>query len=279
MQSNRAKKILMMSPLVVLLMILPQLITAFSGGPLDGKTGAPGEGSCMDCHLNSSGGNGSLNLSGVPQNYELNQAYTLTVTIEDPGQKRWGFEATASDDNNNGAGAFNVTDAVNTQLSDNASPSKDYMKHTSTGTFNNTLDGPVSWDFDWQAPASDIGTVTFYVASNAANGNFNNTGDFIYFTSESSAAPLITCQGTCGNANNDGSVNVSDAVYIINYVFVGGAAPQPVLACGNANNDGSVNVSDAVYVINYVFVGGNPPGDCNPGVWDNDGGDCCVFIL
>jgi hypothetical protein len=85
------------------------------------------------------------------------------------------------------------------------------------------------------------------------------------------------CQGKCGDANNDGSVNVSDAVYIINFVFVGGSEPQPVLACGDANSDGTVNVSDAVMIINYVFVGGTQPGDCSPGSPNWYNGDCCVF--
>jgi len=58
----------------------------------------------------------------------------------------------------------------------------------------------------------------------------------------------------CADANSDGSVNVSDAVYIINYVFVGGPAPAP-LEAGDANLDGSVNVSDAVAIVNYVFTG------------------------
>jgi hypothetical protein len=86
------------------------------------------------------------------------------------------------------------------------------------------------------------------------------------------------CQGICGDANADGAVNVSDAVYIINYVFVGGGEPLPVLACGDANSDGVVNVSDAVWIINYVFVGGGPPGDCSPGSpnWYNS--DCCPFV-
>jgi hypothetical protein len=69
------------------------------------------------------------------------------------------------------------------------------------------------------------------------------------------APPVI-----CGDANNDTSVNVSDAVSIINYVFVGGAAPSPYEA-GDANCDATVNVSDAVWIINYVFVGGNSPCD------------------
>lgn len=85
------------------------------------------------------------------------------------------------------------------------------------------------------------------------------------------------CQGRCGNANGDASVNVSDAVYMINYVFVGGEAPRPVMACGNANGDSSTNVSDAVYIINFVFVGGQAPGDCHPGIWGPQGGDCCAY--
>jgi hypothetical protein len=85
------------------------------------------------------------------------------------------------------------------------------------------------------------------------------------------------CEGICGDANSDATVNVSDAVYIINYVFVGGGAPVP-LACGDANSDGTVNVSDAVYIINYVFVGGGAPGDCNPGSANWTDGDCCPFV-
>jgi Dockerin type I domain len=86
------------------------------------------------------------------------------------------------------------------------------------------------------------------------------------------------CQGICGDANNDGMVNVSDAVWIINYVFQGGAEPQPVLACGDANSDSASALSDAVWIINYVFVGGDPPGDCSPGspLWPD--GDCCPFV-
>jgi len=58
----------------------------------------------------------------------------------------------------------------------------------------------------------------------------------------------------CADANSDGLVNVSDAVYIVNFVFVGGPAPVP-LEAGDANLDGSVNVSDAVTIVNYIFQG------------------------
>jgi hypothetical protein len=122
-----------------------------------------------------------------------------------------------------------------------------------------------------------VGVITFYLAGNAANGNFANSGDFIYSTSVSSPPPVPQCAGICGDANNDNSVNVSDAVHIINYVFIGGSEPLPVLACGDANTDASVNVSDAVSIINYVFIGGGIPGDCSPGSPNWYNGDCCPF--
>ena len=71
---------------------------------------------------------------------------------------------------------------------------------------------------------------------------------------------LINCVSyKCGDANEDGEINVGDAVYIINYVFKSGPAPLPFPCCGDVNDDGEVNVGDAVYLINYVFKGGDPP--------------------
>ncbi len=70
-----------------------------------------------------------------------------------------------------------------------------------------------------------------------------------------------------GDANNDSTVNVGDAVYMINYVFKGGPPPA-VLPEADANGDCTLNVGDAVYLINYVFKGGDDP-ICNEEcVWD-----------
>jgi hypothetical protein len=65
----------------------------------------------------------------------------------------------------------------------------------------------------------------------------------------------------CGDASGDEIVNVSDAVYIINYIFAGGDPPDP-LESADVNCDGEVNVSDAVYIINFIFSGGFDP--CDP---------------
>ncbi len=66
----------------------------------------------------------------------------------------------------------------------------------------------------------------------------------------------------CGDADASGSVNVSDAVYLIQYIFAAGPAPLPLLA-GDADCSVSINVTDAVYLIQYIFAGGPTPGaDC-----------------
>lgn len=61
-----------------------------------------------------------------------------------------------------------------------------------------------------------------------------------------------------GDANDDGGVNVGDAVYLINWIFKGGPYPVNLLEA-DVNCDGNPNVGDAVYLINYVFKGGEEP--------------------
>jgi hypothetical protein len=140
----------------------------------------------VGCHnsfdLNS--GDGSLSIDNIPSQYNPEQLYTLTVTIQDPGQERWGFEITVLDSSNNMAGSLSVADSTNTQLS--SSSGRQYIKHTTAGTFDGTTDGPVSWSFNWLAPEPGTGTITFYAAGNAANSGTSNKQDYIYTTSASS---------------------------------------------------------------------------------------------
>ena len=62
----------------------------------------------------------------------------------------------------------------------------------------------------------------------------------------------------CGDATGDATVNISDAVYLIAYIFAGGSTPNPLLS-GDANCDSAVNISDAVYLIAYIFSSGPAP--------------------
>ncbi|MGB5107522.1 MAG: dockerin type I domain-containing protein [Candidatus Zixiibacteriota bacterium] len=62
----------------------------------------------------------------------------------------------------------------------------------------------------------------------------------------------------CGDADGNDIVTISDAVYLINYIFSGGPAPSPLLSA-DADCNGIVTISDAVYLINYIFAGGPAP--------------------
>lgn len=61
-----------------------------------------------------------------------------------------------------------------------------------------------------------------------------------------------------GDANGDDTVDVGDIVFLINYIFKAGQAPNPG-AVGDANGDCMVNIADAVYLVNYVFHAGPEP--------------------
>ena len=58
----------------------------------------------------------------------------------------------------------------------------------------------------------------------------------------------------CGDVNNDGSANITDAVHIISYIFSGGPPPNPLFV-GDVNCDGITNISDPIYLIGYIFSG------------------------
>jgi hypothetical protein len=62
-----------------------------------------------------------------------------------------------------------------------------------------------------------------------------------------------------GDANGDWVVDPSDVVYLINYLFKNGPAPDP-LWTGDCNGDELVDPADVVYLINYLFRNGPPPG-------------------
>lgn len=61
-----------------------------------------------------------------------------------------------------------------------------------------------------------------------------------------------------GDATGNRFVDLSDIIYLVNYVFKGGPAPSPIVA-GDVNGDCDVNLSDIIFLVNYVFKGGAMP--------------------
>ncbi|MEM7165067.1 MAG: dockerin type I repeat-containing protein [Planctomycetota bacterium] len=61
-----------------------------------------------------------------------------------------------------------------------------------------------------------------------------------------------------GDVTADGSVNLTDAIGILAYLFNSAPAPTP-LQRADSNGDGSYNLVDATYVLGYLFTLGPPP--------------------
>ena len=70
------------------------------------------------------------------------------------------------------------------------------------------------------------------------------------------------------------SLKQADAVFLLNFTFLGGEAPPCRAAC-DANGDGDTgSVTDAVVILNFFFLGGGPPAApypaCGPGALPSD---------
>jgi hypothetical protein len=133
--------------------------------------------------------------------------------------------------------------------------------------------GPQSTDLSgeqlkWQVITSSGGTAAgggFTLSSslgqtavgNGASGSFHLINGFL----QTFGATVAPCT-RCGDANNDGSTDISDVVFVIAYIFSGGAAPgecNTPHGIGDANGSGDVDISDVVYLIAYIFSGGLAP--------------------
>jgi len=70
------------------------------------------------------------------------------------------------------------------------------------------------------------------------------------------AEVLVTVRG---DVNKDNKKNLTDIIYLVNYIFKGGTAPDPK-ELGDVNcSGGSPGLPDIIYMVNFVFKGGPPP--------------------
>jgi formylglycine-generating enzyme required for sulfatase activity len=66
-----------------------------------------------------------------------------------------------------------------------------------------------------------------------------------------------------GDSDTNGVLNLTDAIYTLNFLFLGGPTPA-CLDAVDADDNGQLNLTDAVYTLNHLFLGGSPPPDPGP---------------
>lgn len=63
------------------------------------------------------------------------------------------------------------------------------------------------------------------------------------------------CTLGCGDTDGSASINLLDALHIIDYLYKGGAAPI-LFAAADVNGSGTLNLLDVTYFINYLYKAG-----------------------
>ena len=94
-----------------------------------------------------------------------------------------------------------------------------------------------------------------------ANGVLDNCDIASGFSLDSDGSGVPDeCEGMryiSGDSNGDGAVDVGDGIFVLDYLFAGGAST--CLDASDANGDGAVDIGDAIFVLTYLFSGGVAP--------------------
>lgn len=168
-------------------MIQADLTEIMSFGAPPSSTGAPGEISCAETGCHDDG--------PIPQNHESHtlsietrdgafipgDTALITVHVQDPEVKRFGFQLTAINENGKAIGEFLITDSMHTQIMQNHVDLKDreYVTYTKAGTLASQT-GKHSWTFKWIIPQTQSSFARFYLATVSANNDNRDKGDRVF---------------------------------------------------------------------------------------------------
>lgn len=160
--------------------------TVYPEQPPPAHTGGFAEPTCHRCHfdngLNEAGG--ALRIDGVPAVYDTARTYRLRVVLGRAAMGKAGFQLSARFAEGERAGK---QAGVIAPLDDRVAVLRDssgvqYVYQTAAGTGLAAPD-TASWTFTWTAPGAHE-PVVFHVASNAANDDASEFGDFVYTTEQ-----------------------------------------------------------------------------------------------
>jgi hypothetical protein len=111
-----------------------------------------------------------------------------------------------------------------------------------------------------------------YVINGLLPGTYTVTASMVMYHDGSYPDPVGVVSGNVdginidlpsvqvGDVTGEGTIDVTDVLFLINYLYIDGPAPVPLMT-GDANCDGRINITDVIHIINYLYIGG--PSPCN----------------
>ena len=144
-------------------------------------TGGFGEQTCHSCHFDYdlNWKEGSISVNGIPDKIEPAATYKVKIKVERKDLGKAGFQLTARYSNGSQAGQFLIEGNEQVMFTQEVPDSLQYVQHSVEGA-KPVRDGESTWNITWKAPTRVLDSVFFNVASNAANGDQSEFGDWIY---------------------------------------------------------------------------------------------------
>lgn len=180
--------------------------------------------------------------------YSTSSADSLAVTLYDPvgGLLRSSYILTQGDSLIAGYLPNNTPYPVGLALG--MYPKQQSLTYTQIATDFDGLDG-----FHAEIPSGFLQENQLYlIRARALDGN-DQVEDNFHFMRYTCASQVLQ-----GDADNNGQYSITDAVFVINYIF-GDGPPPATVAHGDADCNGAISITDSVFIINYIFGGGPPP--------------------
>ena len=66
-----------------------------------------------------------------------------------------------------------------------------------------------------------------------------------------------------GDGNSDGTIDLTDGIIPLLFLFSGGDAPA-CMDAADANDSGAIEITDAIILFSWLFTGGEAPVDPSP---------------
>lgn len=111
-------------------------------------------------------------------------------------------------------------------------------------------------DLNRDGDANDPGEARVFLDGSSASGASFFSLRFVAVFFGSTSLPTLFLRG---DVNGDGSTDVSDAIRLLEALFVPGAAPVLCPDAADLDDGGEVDVADVVRLLSALFVPGSPP--------------------
>ncbi len=191
------------------------IFSSRASNPPNGRTNAPFDGFCTDCHNPSTAIDGTVSLGGIPDTITGGQTYEVTLTAKatQGAPVRAGYQLVSvfSSDYTN-AGELIATSGSGLNTADD----RVYIEQRGARSIS---DSSVSWSFEWIAPeTTEPSSITMFYAANLVNGNGSTGGDrpvsdsSVFITQAAEITPLVissTVQDVLCNGDSSGVIEIN----------------------------------------------------------------------